>query len=196
MSLARPPLPGPVAPAAPAGLEEHERQMAVVSDRDIAAMTPRLRRYAAALTGSRADAQDLVQDCLEHALAGRESLRDPGRLYPWLLAILHNLHASAHRKRARRGWEEPMDRFADSLALSQPPSDRGALRDLVRAMAALPEDHRQILLLSALEGLRYAEMAEALDIPLGTVMSRLARARERLRLALDGEPQEVLRRVR
>ena len=196
MSLARPPIPGPVAPAAPAGLEEHERQMAVVSDRDIAAMTPRLRRYAAALTGSTADAQDLVQDCLEHALAARDSLREAGRLYPWLLAILHNLHVSAHRKRARRGWEEPVDRFADSLALSQPPADRDGVRDLLRAMAHLSEEHRQILLLSALEGLRYAEVAEALNIPLGTVMSRLARARERLRLALEEEPKDVLQRIR
>ena len=170
--------------------------MAVVSDRDIAAMTPRLRRYAAALTGSTADAHDLVQDCLEHALASRDSLRDAGRLYPWLLAILHNLHASAHRKRARRGWEEPVDRFADSLVLSQPPADRSAIRDLARAMAGLSEEHRQILLLSALEGLHYGEMAEALDIPLGTVMSRLARARERLRIALEGHESAVLRRIR
>jgi RNA polymerase sigma-70 factor (ECF subfamily) len=169
--------------------------MAVVSDRDIAALTPRLRRYASALTGSRADAQDLVQDCLEHALAHRESLRDPDRLYPWLLAILHNLHASAHRKRARQGWEEPVDRFADSLALSQPPADRGAVRDLVRAMAGLTPEHREVLLLTALEGLRYAEIAEALDIPIGTVMSRLARAREQLHAAIEGERKPVLRKV-
>ena len=169
--------------------------MAVVSDRDIAAMSARLRRYAAALTGSAADAQDLVQDCLERALANRDSLRDPARLYPWLLAILHNLHASTYRRRARRGWEEPVDRYADSLALSQPPADRGPIRDLIRAMAELTPEHREILLLNALEGLRYAEIAEALDIPIGTVMSRLARAREQLRLALEGRQRPVLRRV-
>jgi RNA polymerase sigma factor (sigma-70 family) len=170
--------------------------MAVVSEQDIAAMSPRLRRYATALTGSSADGQDLVQDCLERALASRDSLRDAQRLYPWLLAILHNLHASAHRRRARRGWEEPVDRFADSLALSQPPTDRGAVRDLIRALAGLTAEHRQILLLNGLEGLRYGEIAEALEIPIGTVMSRLARAREQLRLALDGEEKCVVRRIR
>lgn len=177
------------------GFKETGRQMAVVSDRDIAAMSARLRRYAAALTGSVADAQDLVQDCLERALVSRDSLRDPSRLYPWLVAILHNLHASAYRRRARRGWEEPVDRFADSLALSQPAADRGVIRDLVRAMAALTPEHREVLLLNALEGMRYGEIAEALDIPVGTVMSRLARAREQLRLAIEGERRPVLRRV-
>jgi RNA polymerase sigma-70 factor (ECF subfamily) len=170
--------------------------MAVVSDGDIAALIPRLRRYAIALTGSAADGQDLAQDCLEKALAHRESLREAERLYPWLLAILHNLHASARRAHARRGWEEPVDRFADSLALSQPPPDRGAVRDLIRALAGLTPEHRQILLLNGLEGLRYAEIAEALDIPIGTVMSRLARAREQLRLALEKEVKDVVRRIR
>jgi RNA polymerase sigma factor (sigma-70 family) len=170
--------------------------MAVVSDRDIAAMSPRLRRYATALTGSAADGQDLAQDCLERALASRDSLRDAGRLYSWLLAILHNLHADAHRRQSRRGWEEPVDRFADSLALSQPPADRGMVRDLVRAMAGLTSEHRQVLLLNGLEGLRYGEIAEALEIPIGTVMSRLARAREQLRVALEGEDRDVVRRIR
>ncbi|MDF2765193.1 MAG: polymerase sigma factor [Rhodospirillales bacterium] len=170
--------------------------MAVVSDRDIAAMSPRLRRYATALTGSAADGQDLAQDCLERALTSRDSLRDAERLYPWLLAILHNLHADAHRRQARRGWEEPVDRFADSLALSQAPTDRGAIRDLVRAMAGLTSEHRQVLLLNGLEGLRYGEIAAALEIPIGTVMSRLARAREQLRVALEGEDRDVVRRIR
>ena len=167
----------------------------VVSARDIAALSPRLRRYAAALTGSPADGQDLVQDCLERALARRDSLREADRLYPWLLAILHNLHASGQRRRVRSA-EVPLDPFADSLALSHPPVDRGAVLDLVRAMASLTADHRQILLLSALEGLSYREIGESLDIPLGTVMSRLARAREQLRIALEGQETTVVRGVR
>lgn len=163
---------------------------------EIAAMVPRLRRYAVALVGSIPDADDLVQDVMERALASREALRDASRLYAWLLAILHNLHASGHRRRRRRGPEVPVEDLADALALSTAPTDRSAVRDLVRAMALLPEEQRRILLLSALEGLSYRDLAEVLDIPMGTVMSRLARARERLRVLMEGGEQQVVRRIR
>ncbi|MGQ9366998.1 sigma-70 family RNA polymerase sigma factor [Azospirillum sp. ST 5-10] len=167
-----------------------------VSRGDIAALVPRLRRYAVALAGSVADADDLVQDCVEQALAHRASVRDPSCLYGWLLAILHNLHRGGHRRRRRRGVEVPVEDLADTLALSTPPADRTAVRDVVRAMAGLAEEQRQILLLNALEGLSYREIGEVLEIPVGTVMSRLARARERLRVALEGGEQQVVRRIK
>jgi RNA polymerase sigma factor (sigma-70 family) len=162
----------------------------------IAAQVPRLRRYATALLGNAADADDLVQDCVERALARGETLRDPARLRSWLLSIMHNLHISAVRGRRRRGEAVPVDALADDLALSAPPEDRGRLRDFVRAMNALSEEHRQILLLVSLEGLSYREIAEILDVPIGTVMSRLARARERLRLLLEGGEDRVVRRIK
>lgn len=160
----------------------------------IAALVPRLRRHAVALAGSVADGEDLVQDCVERALAQRASLRDPARLYGWLLAILHNLHRGAWRTRQRRP-SVAIDSLADSLALSVPPGERTAIRDLVRALGLLSEDQRQILLLIALDGLSYREIAAVLDVPMGTVMSRLARARDRLRVLLDGGPQQVVRQV-
>lgn len=162
----------------------------------IAAEVPRLRRYAAALSGNLADADDLVQDCVERALVNRHALHDAGRLAGWLLSILHNRYVSGLRWRRRRGAEVPVEELADDLALSAEPGDRGAVRDFVRAFGQLSEEHRAVLLLTGVEGLSYRETAEVLDVPVGTVMSRLARARERLRVLLDGGEERVVRRIK
>lgn len=162
----------------------------------IVALMPRLRRHAVALTGSVADGEDLAQDCIERALSRLDSVQQPDGLYGWLLAILHNLFLSDRRRQMRRGLPVCVDDLADSLADRAAPADPLAIRDLVRAMACLSEDQRQILLLSALEGLSYREMSAILDVPLGTIMSRLARAREKLRVLLDGGTQTVVRRVK
>jgi RNA polymerase sigma factor (sigma-70 family) len=162
--------------------------------RALLAQLPGLRRYAAALAGNAADADDLVQDCIERALARQDTLREPESLGRWLKVILHNLYFTALR---RRGLPSvPIEDFAEDLALSVPPEDRDRIRDLVRAMGALSTEHRQILLLISLEGMSYREIAETLDIPIGTVMSRLARARERLRNALEGAEDRAVRRIR
>ena len=89
-----------------------------------------------------------------------------------------------------------MEDLADDLALSAPPADRGAVRDFARAFAQLSDEHRTILLLTGMEGLSYREVAEVLELPIGTVMSRLARAREKLRVLLDGGSQQVVRRIK
>jgi RNA polymerase sigma factor (sigma-70 family) len=155
---------------------------------------PGLRRYAIALVGNVADADDLVQECLERALVRRESLRDPAALGRWLRVILHNLFVTKLRRRDPVGV--PIEALADDLALSVPAEERDQIRDLVQAMARLSFEHRQILLLIGLEGMAYREVAETLDIPIGTVMSRLARARERLRVLLEGDDDRVVRRIR
>ncbi len=162
----------------------------------VIAHVPRLRRYATAWLHNAADADDLVQDCVERALRQQASLQHPERLGGWLFAILHNLHLSNLRRARRRGTTIGLDSLADDLALSAPPEDRNQIRDFARAMASLSDDHRQILLLVSLEGLTYREIAALLDVPIGTVMSRLARARERLRIALEGGDDQMLRRVR
>jgi RNA polymerase sigma factor (sigma-70 family) len=155
---------------------------------------PWLRRYATALLHSAADADDLVQDCIERALARQETLREPESLGRWLKVILHNLYFTTLRRRGAPSV--PIEDFAEDLALSAPPEDRDRIRDLVRAMGALSTEHRQILLLISLEGMSYREIAETLDIPIGTVMSRLARARERLRSALEGAEDCAVRRIK
>jgi RNA polymerase sigma factor (sigma-70 family) len=162
--------------------------------RALLAQLPGLRRYAAALAGNAADADDLVQDCIERALARQDTLREPESLGRWLKVILHNLYFTALRRRGAPSV--PIEDFAEDLALSVPPENRDRIRDLVRAMAALSTEHRQILLLISLEGMSYREIAETLDIPIGTVMSRLARARERLRSALEGAEDRAVRRIK
>ena len=158
------------------------------------AQVPGLRRYAAALVGNAADADDLVQDCIERALVRQDTLREPGSLGRWLKTILHNLYVTKLRRRGAPSV--PIEDFAEDVALSVPPEDQGQIRDLVRALAGLSVEHRQILLLISLEGLSYREVAEVLDIPIGTVMSRLARARERLRSLLEGDEDRAVRRLK
>lgn len=162
----------------------------------VIAEIPRLRRYATAWLGNAADADDLVQDCVERAIERRETLREPERLGGWLRAILHNLHVSGIRSRRRRERPFGLHNLEEDLLLHVPAADFARMRDFARAMGQLSEDHRQVLLLVALEGLSYREVADTLDIPLGTVMSRLARARERLRTLLEGAPDQSVRRVR
>jgi RNA polymerase sigma factor (sigma-70 family) len=152
---------------------------------ELLAALPRLRRYALGLVGERTLADDLVQDCVERALKNRAALKDSKRLFGWLRTILHNLYMDVLRERRSRGTTVDLDEMANSLTVSVAPNDRTATLDFVRAMDGLSADHRQILLLVGLEGLSYRDIADELDIPIGTVMSRLARARDQLRLRLD-----------
>jgi RNA polymerase sigma-70 factor (ECF subfamily) len=151
----------------------------------IAAELPKVRRHAIGLLYNRADAEDLVQDCLEAALAKQSTLQDPSRLRGWLFAILNNLFLMRMRTNSRRGVTIAIDEFADSLIASSAADDRGMALDLARAMGELSLEHRQILLLLNVEGYRYDEIADILGMPIGTVMSRLARARQRLRALLE-----------
>lgn len=162
--------------------------MAAPRDKFTAALTarlPALRRYAVALVGHPALADDLVQDCLERALRQAASLEDMRRMGGWLRSILHNLYIDDLRRNRRQGVSADLSEIENTLKAVTPPRDHGAVIDTVRAMSALSVEHRQILLLVGLEGLNYRELAEELDVPLGTVMSRLARARERLRALLE-----------
>jgi len=154
-----------------------------------------LRRYARALLRNRSDADDLVQDSLARALSRRYCYQPGTNLRAWLFTIMHNLHANQVRREVARPESLGVDDLAPRLAASGGQDDRIALRDLSRALAVLPAEQRQVLLLVGLEGLKYEEVAEALDIPVGTVMSRLSRAREALRQHLSGE-MPALRRVK
>jgi RNA polymerase sigma-70 factor (ECF subfamily) len=154
------------------------------SDR-LLAQLPRLRRYAIALTRNVTLADDLVQDCIERACRKQDLLQDPDRLMGWLRTTLINLYRDNLRRERRRGVPVELDAVLD-LAGSEPlPSDWIAMKELAHAMDALSPDHREILLLAALEDLSYREIADTLHLPIGTVMSRLSRARAQLREALE-----------
>lgn len=155
---------------------------------EIEAAVPALRRYARALTRDFDRADDLVQDCLERAIAKRGLFRPKGPVRAWLFTILVNLHRNSLRGARRRGDTVDLDAIPE---LSVPPPQPGhmALAELDRAIGTLPIDQKEALLLVTLEGLPYSEAAAILDIPLGTLMSRLGRARAALKL-LTGAPAE------
>jgi RNA polymerase sigma factor (sigma-70 family) len=159
-------------------------------------LIPALRRYARALLRDRSAADDLVQDGLERALARWHQRRADGDARSWVFAILHNLAVNRMRQSARRGPHLPLDAVEQP---GLPPVQEEGLRhgDLMRALAELPEEQRAVVLLVSVEDLSYAEAATVLGVPLGTVMSRLSRGRERLRQAMEGEAETPrLRRVK
>jgi RNA polymerase sigma-70 factor (ECF subfamily) len=149
----------------------------------IVAYIPRLRRYARALVGDRGAADDLVQDTLERALTKFHLWRPGTDLRAWLFTIMHNVHVN--QVRGRREYATLDDEIAElPVAAAQESALQG--RDLERAIAQLSIEQRQVLLLVALEDMSYDEVARTIGIPIGTVMSRLSRAREKLRVWMDG----------
>jgi RNA polymerase sigma-70 factor (ECF subfamily) len=154
-----------------------------------------LRRYARALIGNRADADDLVQETLKRALTylsdGRE-IRNP-RAY--LLTMLHHVRVDHAKRVARNNDQSPLDELTmPSVAPVQ--LLRLECRDLAAAIDALPIEQREVLLLVCLEGLSYQETADLVGTPIGTVMSRLSRARTALRHALSAEPPSMAEGIR
>ena len=153
--------------------------------RDFIQYIPRLRRYARALTGERARADDLVQDTLERALVKFELWRPGSDLRAWLFTLMHNVFINQLRTQ-RATVSADLDDDAAQVAVRATQGDRLELRDLQAALARLPEEQREVVLLVGLEQMTYEETAAALGIPVGTVMSRLSRGRERLRVLLAG----------
>ena len=154
-------------------------------DHEFIQYIPRLRRYARALTGDRSRADDLVQDTLERALV-KGHLWQPGSdMRAWLFTLMHNVFINQLRSQSARATAE-LDDEAAHVAVRPTQTDGLELRDLQATLLCLPEEQREVLLLVGLEQMSYEETARALGIPLGTVMSRLSRARERLRGLLAG----------
>lgn len=159
---------------------------------------PALRRYARYLVRDVERADDLVQDCLERAFAKRFLWRKPESFRPWLFALMRNVHLNQVRWRSRRPAEVPIE----TAALAAHPEaqvDRVMAGEVLAALEALDPDQREVLVLVAVEGLHYREAAGVLGIPVGTVMSRLSRGRERMRKALEGEAPSgaaALRRIK
>jgi len=150
---------------------------------------PRLRRYARALVGDRYAADDLVQDTLERAWNKFHLWRPGSDLRAWLFAIMHNVFVNQVRRR-RNEIEQAMEE-PPVVAVRATQSDQLELQDVDRALRILSDEQREVMLLIAIEQMTYDEVSRALDIPIGTVMSRLSRARDRLRQLLGGQPPVV-----
>lgn len=155
---------------------------------------PAMRRYAFALTRDHAASDDLVQDCLERAIGRWYLRRQDGDVRAWLFSILHNLFISGLRRQGRRGQHEALEDWHAVVSGGQDAALLG--RDILRCVSALTDEHRTVLLLVGVEGLSYEVTGEVLSIPVGTVMSRLSRAREHLRRLMEGEQPSILRRVK
>ncbi|HQS09340.1 MAG: RNA polymerase subunit sigma [Rhizobiales bacterium 24-66-13] len=156
-------------------------------------LIPALRRYARALMRERAAADDLVQDCLERAISRWHQRRHENDARAWIFTILHNLAMTRLRRAAQRPVHVALD-DVDAAHLSHAASQEDGLRhrDLLAALAQLPDEQRTVLLLVTVEQLSYAETAQVLEVPIGTVMSRLSRARERLVRLMSAEPRAAL----
>ncbi|MGN6770805.1 MAG: sigma-70 family RNA polymerase sigma factor [Rhizobiaceae bacterium] len=154
--------------------------MAQILD-EIEGCVPALRRYARALTHDRDQADDLVQDCLERAIRKRCLWRPSGSVRSWMFRILLNIHRNDLRRMRRAPVSLSLDILPGDPASPDAQPGRLALAETARAMQALPLDQREALLLVAVEEMSYAEAASALSIPVGTLMSRLARGRTALR---------------
>ena len=144
---------------------------------------PRLRRYAHALTRNSHNADDLVQDCLERAWSKRATWRPGSDLRAWLFTIMHNVFVNSlrsNRMQTQPFFEEDFPARADDLENSH------VLRDFKSCLAKLKPDYQEIIVFTCLEQMTYKEIAQITDIPIGTVMSRLSRGREQLRLLMEG----------
>jgi RNA polymerase sigma-70 factor (ECF subfamily) len=159
-------------------------------------LIPALRRYARSLLHNRAAADDLVQDCLERAVSRWYQRRD-GNVRAWLFTILHNLAINQFRQSATRGRHLPIDEASEGdFGEDAAPDQRLMYQDVLNKLAKLPRDQQAVLLLVAVEDLSYADAAQVLDIPVGTMIPRLSRARERLQQLIEGtsvdEPSNIV----
>lgn len=165
-------------------------------------MIPALRRYARGLIKDRETADDIVQDCLERVVKNWSRRRE-ANARSWVFAILHNLAINKMRQEVRRAGTITIDDAAEVTTAIEASQDTTLFgQDVLAAIEGLPPDYRSILLLVAVEHLSYSEAATVLDVPLGTVMSRLSRARDQLRHILEAKPagspnaRPYLRRVK
>lgn len=162
----------------------------------LVAEIPHLRRYARALLRDADAADDLVQLCLERAMNKLHLWRSDRKLRVWLFAIMRNLHIDQLRHRALGGTQVSLDSVAEP---SHPARQEDALfaKSVLTAIDQLSSEHRDVIVLIGINELSYSDAAAVLAIPVGTLMSRLSRAREKLRLSLDMEkPKATLRQVK
>ena len=176
--------------AGPAG---RERLADALPEAELLAALPRLRRYARVLTGDSNRADDLVQDTLARAWEKRGLWLAGSDLRAWLFTIMHNVHVNQFARRRRELAESSLDADDGPAAGWEVPvratqSDRVELTEVLMHIQRLPSEQREVLMLAAVEELRYDEIARIQGIPIGTVMSRLNRARDKLRRMMADPP--------
>lgn len=155
---------------------------------EIVLLLPRLVRFAHALTGSKVEAEDVAQTAIERALSRLHQFTPGTRLDSWMFRIVHSVAIDGARRRRRVSYVDPTtltDTVAVDPRIAESTAARADLKIVQEAMAELPEDQRAVLTMVALEGYSYQDTADMLDIPIGTVMSRLSRARRKLADALE-----------
>lgn len=157
---------------------------------ELVSLLPRLRRFGRALTGHRQDADDLVQSAIERALTRREQWQTGTRLLSWLFRIVQNAWIDEVRARGRRDRVFAPEEAGEHVGVSTTDAQIDALA-VRKAMQRLNEDQRIAVSLVLIEGLPYKEAAEVLGIPIGTLTSRLARAREELQRLLTGSARSM-----
>ena len=158
-------------------------------------LIPALRRYAYALVRDHDVADDLVQDTLERALSRWSLRRSDGDLRAWLFTIQRNLHVSALRQNQRRGAHVELDEATTPSTAAQQESGM-EMQDVLTVLDQLPEEQKSLLLLIGVEDLSYDDAARVMGVPMGTVMSRLSRGRQRLRALMETGRATLLRRVK
>jgi RNA polymerase sigma-70 factor (ECF subfamily) len=166
---------------------------------DLVAAIPRLRRYARVLTGEATRADDLVQDTLARAWEKRRLWQAGTDLRAWLFTVMHNVFVNQRALARREALNVSIDAedAGEVWQIAVRPNQqlRVELSEVLASVGRLPAEQREVLLLAAVEELKYGEIAAVLDVPIGTVMSRLSRAREKLR-RMDAEPAVALKVVR
>ncbi len=159
--------------------------------REMVALLPRLRRFAYAICGSLEEADDLVQESCERALSRLEQFAPGTRLDSWMFRIIQNVWIDRTRAHARRTTDNDLEALAavpHDARIPEQTEARSALAIVRREVARLPDEQRIVLSLVVVDGMTYQEAANVLKIPIGTVMSRLARARKRLAELIDAGP--------
>jgi len=164
------------------------------SGRQIVELIPRLRRYARALTGNVDQAEDLVQDCVERAWGRLHLWQRGSNMQAWLFTIMHNLHVNSRRRASNRPDVVTMPDWEIGGGVQPIQEHVVEFHSVIAALYRLPLEQREVLLLVGLEGFAYREVAEVLGLPIGTVMSRLARGRERLREMTEGPAESEMKR--
>jgi RNA polymerase sigma-70 factor, ECF subfamily len=165
--------------------------------KDLITELPYLRRFARALAGDASLADDLVQDCVERALT-KSHLYDPARpLRAWLFAVLRNVHVSNWRKNSNFNAAKNIDDMVGFEVSVEPEQETNfSIALITNALDTLPAQQREVLVLISLEEMSYKEASEIIGVPIGTVMSRLSRARSYLQSVLEERGTTVLRRVK